>query len=52
MIGNGYGAVGSQRAGGSSLPFTGLDLLLYGVIAVAIIAAGLALRAVARRKDR
>ena len=49
---DGYGAVAGQQTGGGSggtLPFTGSDLLGYVTVAAAIVAAGLVLRAVARR---
>ena len=50
----GYGGVAGQQTGGGSsatLPFTGVDLLLYVVVAVAIVASGLALQAIAGRTD-
>ena len=49
---DGYGAVAGQQAGGGSggtLPFTGSDLLGYVGVAAAIVAAGVVLRAIARR---
>ena len=59
FAGDGYGAVAGGQTGGSSgsggpaaLPFTGLDLLGYAVVATGIVAAGLALRVIAGRHAR
>jgi hypothetical protein len=55
---DGYGAVAGQRTGGggsqigSTLPFTGMDLVGYVAVATAITVAGLALRAIAARNSR
>ena len=54
LAADGYGGLAGRQTGGGSngvLPFTGVELLLYVVVGVAIVAAGLALRAVARRHD-
>jgi hypothetical protein len=54
----GYGAVAGEQSGGGSgsgpggLPFTGVDLLGYVVVAGGIIAAGMGLRMIAGRQSR
>jgi hypothetical protein len=58
LAGDGYGGIAGQQTGGSSgsggsgLPFTGLELLWYAVVAAFIVAAGLALRVIAGRQSR
>jgi hypothetical protein len=54
LAAGGYGAVAGQQSGGgsgSALPFTGMDLLAYGAIAIAIVTAGLVLRAISTRRS-
>ena len=51
----GYGAVAGQQTGGgggSTLPFTGFNLLAYIAVAVAIVASGVALRTVSAQRSR
>jgi hypothetical protein len=55
LAADGYGTVAGQQARDSSrggLPFTGVDLLTFVLVAAAIIASGVALRAVATRHSR
>ena len=50
----GYGAVAGQQTsggGGSTLPFTGLNLLVYIGVAGAIMAAGVGLRTVSAQRS-
>lgn len=55
-LAGGYGAVGGEQTGGGGaggvLPFTGVDLAAYVLVAVAIVAAGVALRFFASRGSR
>jgi len=54
LAANGYGAVAGEQsggAGGSALPFTGMNLLAYAAVAIAIVAAGLALRAISTQRS-
>ena len=54
-VGGGYGGEGGDVqegvAGGGSLPFTGLDLLLMVAAAALLISAGLTMRRLARAKS-
>jgi hypothetical protein len=55
LAAGGYGAVAGEQTGGGntgSLPFTGMNLVAYAVIAAAIMAAGFALRRLAGRDGR
>jgi len=55
LAASGYGAVAGQQTGGtggSALPFTGLNLLAYVAVAVAIVASGVGLRAVSPQRSR
>ena len=54
LAADGYGGAAGQQTGGGSagnLPFTGTDLLTYVLVAIAIMAAGLALRATSDRRS-
>ena len=52
-LAGGYGAVSGEGTGSGGsrgvLPFTGVDLVAYALVAVAIVAAGIGLRSLARR---
>jgi hypothetical protein len=59
LAAGGYGAVAGEQSGGGNgagsgagLPFTGLALVEYAVVAGGIIAAGAALRVIAGRQSR
>jgi hypothetical protein len=43
-------STGGGGGGGGTLPFTGAELALYGVIGLVIVASGLALRAYSARR--
>jgi hypothetical protein len=46
----GGGVAGESTGGGGTLPFTGADLALYGLIGLGIVASGLALRGYSARR--
>ena len=55
LAAGGYGAVAGEQSGGtakSTLPFTGMNLLAYGAIAITIVAAGLVLRVISTRRSQ
>ena len=54
LAASGYGVVAGEQSGGtggSALPFTGMNLLAYAAIAIAIVAAGLVLRAISIQRS-
>ncbi len=54
FAGEGYagagGVEGASAGGGGALPFTGSDIMLYGLIAAGLVASGLVLRSYSARR--